>query len=922
MRDPGHPVPGSRSPGPDPVPPSFAVRWLEGRLPREVRDAISGDLQADYADRRASGKGRWSSDLWFLGQVVALRPRALRRAARRLAAVRPSLDRSPPGATNSDRTLLERVIPVHANDLKYAIRRLARSPGFTAVAVASLALGIGANTAMFSIVNAVLFRGLPVAEAHELVEVYTSESDGFEYSVSSHPDYLDMRNETTAFQSVIASRTTIARVDVNGEPQVAFGELISWDYFQTLGVPMHLGRSFVEEEDLTPGSHPVVILGYRTWQRDFGEDADILGRSLQVNGRPYTVVGIAPRAYTGSLPVMVSGFFAPLMMTDEIMGSGQLESRGSRSMFLKARLMPEVSVERANDELAALAASLAARYPESNENRSMTALNANAVSIHPAADRILGPVAFLLLAAVGVVLLIACANLASFLLARAEDRRKEIAIRLALGAARRRLVGQLLIETTLLALLGGAAGVALAHWTVGLLMALQPPLPIPVDFEISIDRTVLVFTAVVSLVAGLLFGLLPALQATNPDVAPTLKNEAVGGAPRRWNLRNAIVITQLAFSFVLLIGAGLFLRSLEKAQRIDPGFDVGAGAIVWPMPELSGYEEPEAVADFYRRFEERLLSDPVVTGVAQADRLPLGAGVQTAGFVIPGVPSESLDGDHDIDNAQVSPGYFDAMGVEIVNGRGFTSNDLEGESIAIVSEAFRNRFYPGESAVGRSIQNSSGESYRIVGVARDTKVRTLGESARPYVYQLHGQGGFFGMQVVVKGSGSSVELVAAARRALDEVSPDMVLFEGIKTMDEHLALLLFPPRMAALLLTVFGGLALLLAGIGIYGVVSYSVAKRTREVGIRMSLGASARDVTTMAVGGAMKLVGVGGVVGTVLAGAVTWSVSGYLFGISATDLATFVAIPMLLFAVALFAAWMPARRASSVDPVSALRSD
>lgn len=907
----------------DSGPPDLLVRWLEWRLPHEVRESVTGDLLEEYSERRTAGQARLRVDGWFLAETLRLRTGSLRRASRRLRAAQPTVGRSTPAAAATDRTLLEILLPVNPHDVKYALRRLVRSPGFTAVAVASLALGIGANTAMFSIVNAVLFRGLPITDSHEVVEVYTSESDGFAWSVSSHPDYLDIRSETDAFESVIGSRTTIARIEVAGEPEVAFGELISWDWFQTLGIPMHLGRAFVADEDAAPGTHPVVILGYRMWERSFGADPGVLGRSVQVNGRAYTVVGVAPREYTGSLPVMVTGFFAPLMMTDEIMGAGQLERRGSRSMFLKARLAPGVVVDRANEELAVLAASLAESHPDTNENRTMTALPTGDISIHPAADRLLGPVAALLLAAVGLVLLIACTNLASFLLARAEDRRREIAVRLALGAARRRLVGQLLVETTLLALLGGVAGLALANWTVGLLMALQPPLPIPLDMEISVDRTVLAFTAIVSIAAGFLFGLLPALQATNPDVAPTLKNEATGsGAPRRWSLRNGLVVTQLAFSLVLLIGAGLFLRSLEKAERIDPGFDIGPGAIAWPMPELSGYDTPEEVRDFYERYAERLRLDPIVTGVALADRLPLGVGVQTAGYLVPGVPSESLDGDHDIDNAFVDPGYFDAMGVDIVEGRAFEDDDVEGENVIVVSQAFRDRFFPGENAVGRSIRDSGGAELRIVGIARDTKVRTLGEAPRPYVYQLHGQMGFFGMQVVVKGSGTSEELVRSARTALDEVAPDMVLFESIKTMDEHLALLLFPPRMAALLLSVFGGLALLLAGIGIYGVVSHSVARRTREVGIRMSLGASARDVTAMSVAGAMRLVGAGGVVGVFLAAAVTWSLSSYLFGISGTDLATFVSIPLLLGGVALVAAWLPARRAATVDPVSALRSD
>ena len=814
-------------------------------------------------------------------------------------------------------------MPMHPNDVRYAIRRLFRTPGFTAVAVLSLALGIGANTAMFSIVNAVPIRDLPVRDAHELVELYSSDSDGFQYATSSHADYLDVRAQGDVFRNVVGTRTTIARVDVGGAPSVAFAELISWDYFQTLGVPMALGRPFVEEEDRTPGTHSVVILGHRTWSQDFGADRGIVGTSIYLNGNPYTVVGVAPEAFTGSMPVLVSAFFIPLMMTDVMMGSGHLERRSSRSMFLKARLLRGVTVEQANAWLLTISASLAELYPESNERRYMSSVASGSVASHPMVDQMLTPVAGLLLGVVGLVLLIACANLASFLLARAEDRRKEIAVRLALGAGRRRLVSQLLVESTMLAVLGGVGGLILARWTVELMMAFQPPLPIPVDLDISLDRTVLLFTAGVSLLAGLAFGLVPALQATNPDVAPTLKNEGTGSGPKsRINLRGALVVTQVAFSFVLLIGAGLFVRSLQKAQLIDPGFHTGPGAVAWPMPELAGYETPEEVRAFYQEYEERLLADPMVTGVALADRLPLGAAVQTENFLLPGVPSETPDGDHDIDNANVNAGYFDAMGVEIVSGQSFDRTQVEGERVIIVSEAFVARYYPDEDLGGRAIQTGRGDDLRIVGIAADSKVRTLGEAPRPCIYQLHGQVGYFGMQVVVKGTGTSEQLAAVTREVLDRVSPDMVLFEEIKTMSEHLALLLFPPRMAALLLSVFGGLALLLAGIGVYGVVSYAVVKRTRELGIRMSLGATSRDVVSMAIGGGMRLVMVGAVVGVVLAGGVTWSVSSYLFGISATDVVTFVAIPLLLCGVALLAAWIPARRASWVDPVLALRSE
>jgi predicted permease len=905
-------------------PPRLADLLVRWRLPSDVADAVAGDLHEEYALRIAPSRGALAADLWYWGQVLSLRAGALRRVSRRLKAMKPTWERNRPRRVGHDQPDFWSRMPMRPDDLKYAVRRLVRSPGFTLVAVLSLALGIGANTAMFSVVNAVLIRHLPVRAPQEMVEVYTSESDGYPYATFSHPDYMDLREDNDAFAGIVGTRTFIARMDRGDEPEILFGEAVSWDYFSVLGVRMALGRSFVSEEDETPETHPVAILGYRMWADKFGADPAVVGKDVRLGGRAFTIVGVAPEAFTGSIPVMVTGLYVPLMMTGAVMpdASDQFEQRGSRSMFVKARLNPGVSVEQANAELEAFAAGLAERFPDTNEKRVMTALRSGDVALHPIVDKALVPVAALLLGVVGLVLLIACANLASFLLARAEDRRKEIAIRLALGAGRGALVRQLLVETVLLATLGGLAGIVLADWTLGLLMSFRPPLPIPVSFDISLDRTVLLFTAGVSVLAGLTFGLAPALQATNPDVAPTLKDEGTGGGrPRRFNLRSGLVVTQVAFSFVLLIGAGLFVRSLQKAQAIDPGFYTGPAALVWPMPQLSGYgtgDEARLIMDEYGR---RLLADPGVTGVAMADRLPLGAGIQTRGYVIPGSPSETPDGTWAVDNATVSPSYFDVMDVPILQGRPFEEADREGDPVVIVSEAFVHRFYPGEDVVGRSIETRGGDRLQIVGVARDAKVRTLGEAPRPYVYQAMRTADFFGTQLVVRGRGTSADVLATAQSVLRDLDPDMVVMEA-KTMNEHLAIMLFAPRMGALLLAVFGGLALVLSAIGIYGVVSYAVAKRTRELGIRMSLGASARDVVVMAVSGGMRLVLVGGGVGVLLAAAVTWSLKGFLFGIQPTDLVTFALIPVLLTGVALLAAFVPARRASAVNPVTALRRD
>ncbi len=810
------------------------------------------------------------------------------------------------------------------DDLKYAVRRLARSPGFTVVAVLSLALGIGANTAIFSIVNAVLLRHLPVTDPARLVEVYTSDDGGYPAAPSSYPDYVDLRDHNDVFSGVAGERTVIAREDRDGRPSVVFGEVVTGNFFDVLGVPMALGRSFLPEEDIEPMAHPVVILGYRTWTREYGGDPRIVGKSVRLGDRPFTVVGVAPEGFNGTFPVIVTSFYAPMMMSGAFMDRGgeQLTSRSQRSMFLKARLKPGMTVVQANAALKAFSEGLAEKYPESNEHRIMSAIASADVSIHPLVDKAMVPVAALLLTVVGIVLLIACVNLASFLLARAEERRKEIAVRLALGAGRAALIRQLLVETVLLGLLGGGAGIALANWTLKLLMTFKPPIPVPIELDVSLDGHVLLFTLVVSVLAGILFGLAPALQATNPDVAPVLKDEAARtSGPGRFSLRGTLVVVQVAFSFVLLIVSGLFVRSLQKAQAIDPGFYTGSAAMVSPMVSLASYETEEQKKAYYHTLEQRLLADPEIDQVAMADRFPLGMSIQTSDFVLPGVPSDRSDGVWEIDNAHVSPRYFTTLEVPIVRGRGFVSSDEKGEVVAVVSEAFVQRFYPGQDVVGRVIETRRGSPVRIIGVARDTKVRTLGEAPRPYLYRLEGQSGAPALEVVTRGRGSSAQILAATLRVVKDIDPDVPIFEA-KTMNEHLAIMLFAPRMAALLLSVFGALALALAAVGIYGIVSYAVSRRTREVGIRMSLGASATDVVAMAVRGGMRLVLLGGIIGVGLAAAVTWSISRYLYGIGATDVATFVVIPLLLGGVALAAAFVPALRASAVDPARALRAE
>jgi len=809
-------------------------------------------------------------------------------------------------------------------DLRYAIRRLVRSPGFTFVAALSLALGIGANTAIFSVVNGIMLKEIPVEDASSLVEIYFSEGDGYAYASSSYPDYLSIRDGLPeVFEGVLAWNLAIARMDRGDENEVVLGETVTGNYFSLLGVNPALGRGFLPEEDATPGTHAVIVLSHGYWERALGADPAVVGSSVRINGRPYSVVGIAPKGFNGMMRGLVPDFWVPMMMVDEIMDStGRLERRGSRNLFLKGRLNAGVTVEQAGAAMAVLGSNLGEEFPDTNRDRSFSVLPTEDVAIHPFVDRMLLPVAGLLLSVVGLVLLIACVNLASFLLARAADRRKEIALRLALGARRWNLVRQLLTETVLLSLLGAGGGVLLAYWTLDLLLSFKPPLPIPVNLDIGIDGTVLAFTALVAVVAGIAFGLVPALQATNPDVAPTLKDEgATTQSRKRLNLRNALVVIQVAVSLVLLVGAGLFVRSLQKAQSIDPGFITEEAVLLWPNLRLSGYSDDEG-RQLQLELEERLAAIPGVTAVGLVSRLPLGAEVALTGVNIEGVQPPPGQDYIDVDNTTVTAGYFQAMGVTILRGQNFGPEDgIDSPHTLIVSEAAAERFWPGQNAIGKSVRFGEADLATVIGVAADTKVRTLGEAPRAFIYESATRSYNESLTFLVKGDRPSSELLPDVRRAAMEIDPSMVIMEN-KTMEEHLALLLFAPRAAALLLSVFGALALILAGVGLYGLVSYSVSRRTREVGIRISLGADSGRVARMVMGGGMKLVLVGCAIGMALSASVTWLLSGYLYGIGALDMITFFGIPLLLSAVALAAAWVPARRASLVNPVEALRSD
>jgi predicted permease len=815
-------------------------------------------------------------------------------------------------------------------DVRVAFRNLRTRPLFTCVAVLTLGLGIGANTAVFSVVNAILLSGVPIRAPEELVEVYTSDGGGgYPYSVSSYADYADLRARTDLFSGVAAYEAFFARLETEEATEAVWGEVVSYNLFTLLGLEPAVGRYFVHEEGQTLGTHPVVVLGYSLWQQRFGGDSSIVGQSIRLGGLSYTVVGVGSEELQGfTAPGFNMDMWIPYMMAPFLPMFGNnrdlLNSRGNRSIFIKARLRPSVDIDQARAALATLSTQFQEAYPEDWEDREFNLLPTEDVAIHPLVDTVLYSVAGMLMTVVGLVLLIACTNLAGLLLARAADRKKEIAIRLALGARRSQLVRQFLTETMLLGLIGGGAGLVIAHWLLQALVGFQPPIPVPINLDVALDQAVLLFTLSIAVLAGLFFGLLPALQATRPDVAPTLKDDVGAGIgkQRRFNLKNGLIVTQVAISMILLLGAGLFIRSLQGAQDIDLGFSLREGGIVWAMMEVSGIEreEWEGIAS---TLEERAAAIPGVEQVATAEILPLGIGFQTRNIDIPGVDPPPGDDYHNIGFNLVSPAYFDVMEIPIIAGRGIGREDQEGSApIVAISETAARRYWPGENPIGSEIITPLNErAYRIVGVVKDTKVWTIGEEYRPYIYFARAQNPTSSIMLVARGGIPEAQIVGGLQSLVREVDPRLVIMDS-KTMTEHLSVMLFPPRMAALLLGVFGLLALVLASTGLYGVVAFTVSRRVREVGIRMSLGADSGSVIKMVLKGAMALVLIGGVIGLALTVGLTQLISQFLYGVSGLDPVTFVAVPLVMAAVALLAAFLPARRASRVDPVEALRAE
>jgi predicted permease len=810
-------------------------------------------------------------------------------------------------------------------DLRQAARLLVKHPGFTAVAVMSLALGIGANTAIFSLVNALLLRPMPVPRPQEIVSVFTSDFSGPAYGASSYPDYLDFRR-VDALSGLAAWAPTPVALAQGGASQRMFAEAVTASYFDVLGVRPVLGRGFVPEED--SGPHAVVVIAHGVWQRVFGGDSGVIGRSVTLNGTPFQVVGVAPPEYVGAMRGLAMDLWIPLSMQDVARtGRSGLTSRGNRGIMLIGRLRPGADIRSAQARFDALAGELQRAFPQNwtdvqQRGRRITVVSEAGGRVFPEfRGPVLGFMA-LLMTVVGLVLLIACANLANLLLARASARRREIGIRLALGAGRWALIRQLLAESVLLSLLGGAAGAVGAAWTADVLSTFRPPLPVPVVLDLALDLRVLAFALAVSIATGVLFGLAPALAATRTDVVSALKDDgaATGTGPQRSRLRNALVVGQVSVALLLLVGSGLFVRSLRNAHAIDPGFEAGGLAMASVDLVLGGYKEDAGRAFYVRALEETRALPGVVAATFVKDA-PLGLGGSRRRVWIEGYTPRPHE-DMEVALTSVGPGYFETMHIPLLRGRTFTGSDGPGLPLAaVVNEAFVRQYWNGEEAIGRRIRSYGQEAppAEIVGVVRDGKYRTLGEEARPFLYLPLLQDYDGEATLIARTNGSPATVAAQLQHRLFEVDPRVPVFD-VKTMDEHLRFTLLPARLAASVLGLFGTVALLLAGLGLYGVMSYLVSQRRREVGIRIALGARPADVVRLVVRQGMRLTILGVAGGIVAAVVLTRLVAGLLYGISPTDPWTFAAVTAVLAAVALLACLLPARRAAAVDPIVALR--
>ena len=786
-------------------------------------------------------------------------------------------------------------------DIRYALRWMRRSPGFSAVAILSLGLGVGVNTAMFSLVDSLLFRPLPVAAPETLVDVFTTGGDGSEYATNSYPDFLDLKAQNTVFSDMLGYSPMMAPLSLGDRSRIALGQVVTSNHFTMLGVRPQLGRLLVASDD-DPSQPRVVVLAYQMWQREFGGASNIVGQPVTLRGQSYEIVGVAPESFTGVVPLLTPELWLPVQHVEEVepagindsvpspVGTTRLERRGNRWMFVKGRLREGVTAEQAHANVALIGRQLEAANPQTNKDRKLAAVPTQDVRLLvPQAGGVLSIGAAGLMSVVGLVLLIACANVAGMLLARASARRREISLRLAIGASRGRLIQQLLVEGALLGAFGALAAVALASALVQGLQGIRLPLPVEVAFDLRIDGRVLAFSLIVAAGTGLLAGLLPALKASSPSLVADLRGEAPAGrvGKRRWHLRDALVVSQVALTAVLLVVAGLLLRSLGASQQADVGFETRGLAAISLDPDMVRYSQ-ERSDEFWRQALARVRALPGVQSVGLVgSTLPFTFNFSQQEMRVDSrTYSEGQRGEI-LENVAVSPGYLPTLGVRLVDGRGIDDSDIAGApDVVVINQTMAEKYWPKQSAVGHTLEvvnPTRARRYRVVGVISDHKQHGVLESPLPIVYFSDAQRIAKYKFIMARSSGSAETLLVGMRRELLAIEPALVFMDS-STMAENLGTSLMPARVGALLATAFGGLGTLLAAIGLYGVIAFSVARRTREIGVRMALGANPGTVLSMVMRQGFTIVAIGIVAGAVLAGAAATALRGVLYGVTPFD--------------------------------------
>jgi macrolide transport system ATP-binding/permease protein len=808
-------------------------------------------------------------------------------------------------------------------DIRYGLRFMARQPGFALVAVLTLTLGIGANTSIFSAVNAILFRPLPgVSAAEELVFVYPTEPQGRLSGTFSYPDFEQYRIQAKSFAGLAAFSSIGLSMRSEGHAESVPAQLVSGNYFSTLGVRAAIGRTLRAEEDDKAEAPPAVVLNWRFWERRFGASTDVVGKQIVLNERSFTIVGVAQKDFQGaSMPKSPALWMSLRAASNAGVRVVDLDNRQSSWLQVIGRLKSGVGKEQARAELNTIIARLTDSYSEDfRQGLTIELAQARGFAIAPRRRATVSAMAVVALVVVGLVLLIACANIANLLLVRGAARRREIAVRLALGASRWRIVRQLLAESLILALVGGLVASLLTLWTSELLAHLFRLIPEDTGaLDFSPDARVFGFALLLSLLTGIAFGLAPALQASRPDLVSALKDERHdAGAVRRLSLRNILVVGQVAASLVLLIGAGLFLRSLREAATIETGFESKNVLLSMLYLDPNHYDAARG-SEFYRQALERAAALPGVRSAALTSRVPLGSQSMRGTLLIEGAEPQPYKG-VEVDRGYTGPRYFETLGIAFVRGRDFAERDREGAPpVAIINETIARQVFGDADPVGRFIRaDSEGPPVEIVGVVRDNKYRSLGDERVPFLYMPLAQNYSPEATLLIRTQGEPSAHAVALRGAIESL--DAETFAGQTTMGEHLAAALLPSQVVAGLSGLFGLLALLLAAFGVYGVTSYAVSRRTREIGVRVALGARGPDILRLVLGEGMVLVLIGIVAGLCVSLIATRVIAGALYGVSALDPATFALVTLLLACVALLACYVPARRATKVDPMVALR--